>query len=541
MTDMELLRTEDSKVKIKANSGKSRFQILESSGTHLTEVSRLLTPDAVSFLTQLQWCFGATRQRLLKNRVEVQTKIDAGWRPNFLEETQFIRSGNWKVAPIPNDILDRRVEITGPVDRKMVINALNSGAQVFMADLEDSHSPVWENTLQGHINLQDAVRRTLQFTSPEGKHYSLQEKTAVLFVRPRGWHLVEKNILIDGEPMSASLFDFGLYFFHNAKECIKRGTGPYFYLPKLENHLEARLWNDVFIYAQKELGIPQGTIRATVLIETILAAFEMDEILYELKDHSAGLNCGRWDYIFSYIKKFRNDPASVLPDRAQVTMDVHFLKSYCQLLVKTCHRRGIHAMGGMAAQIPIKGDPDANRNALERVSQDKKREVNLGHDGTWVAHPGLVGVARQVFDEAMQGPNQISVPRDEWEITAADLLRAPFGEITEEGLRRNINISLLYLESWLRGVGCVPLYHLMEDAATAEISRAQIWQWIRHGKFSKEEVLKIMAEEFKKIELSVGADLYRSGKYELANQVLTQIITSHEFVEFITLPAYSCL
>ena len=541
MDEVEISEKGNSKTTGQSVTDPVRLQILSPSGANSPEVSRLLTPSAVLFLTQLQLRFGATRERLLKNRVAVQAKIDAGWKPDFLQETQAVRAGTWKVAPIPQDILDRRVEITGPVDRKMVINALNSGAQVFMADLEDSHSPVWENTVQGHLNLQEAVRRTLQFTSPEGKSYSLQEKTAVLFVRPRGWHLVEKNVLVDGQPMSASLFDFGLYFFHNAKESLSRGTGPYFYLPKMESHLEARLWNDVFVFAQKELGIPQGTIRATVLIETILAAFEMDEILYELRDHSAGLNCGRWDYIFSYIKKFRNDPACVLPDRSQVTMDVHFLKSYCQLLVKTCHRRGIHAMGGMAAQIPIKNDPDANRIALERVAQDKKREVTLGHDGTWVAHPGLVAVARKVFDEAMPGPHQISLSREEWNVTAADLIRAPSGEITEEGLRKNINISLLYLESWLRGVGCVPLYNLMEDAATAEISRAQIWQWIRHGRFAKEEVLSKVAEELKKIELNVGAALYRSGKYELANQVLTKIITSHEFVEFITLPAYSYL
>ncbi|MEO5969301.1 MAG: malate synthase A [Bdellovibrionia bacterium] len=541
MNETELSKTGNSQTAGESASERGRLQVLGSLGANSPEVSKLLTPAAILFLTQLQQRFGATRERLLKDRITVQAKIDAGWRPDFLEETRSVRAGEWKVAPIPQDILDRRVEITGPVDRKMVINALNSGAQVFMADLEDSHSPVWESTVQGHLNLQDAVRKILHFTSAEGKSYSLHEKTAVLFVRPRGWHLVEKNILIDGQPMSASLFDFGLYFFHNAKESISRGTGPYFYLPKLESHLEARLWNDVFVFAQNEVGIPQGTIRATVLIETILAAFEMDEILYELKDHSAGLNCGRWDYIFSYIKKFRNDPTCVLPDRAQVTMDVHFLKSYCQLLVETCHRRGIHAMGGMAAQIPIKNDPDANRNALDRVTLDKKREVNLGHDGTWVAHPGLVAVARKVFDESMPGPNQINVSREEWHISAADLLRAPAGEITEEGLRKNINISLLYLESWLRGVGCVPLYNLMEDAATAEISRAQIWQWIRHGKFTKEAVLKILAEEFRKIELSVGADLYRSGKYELANQVLTKIITSHEFVEFITLPAYSYL
>lgn len=553
MNDTDISKTGDTKIDLElgtarkaiapghSQSPEARFQILGGPTVNSPEVSRLLTPAAVVFLTQLQERFGPSRERLLLDRVRVQAKIDSGWRPDFLEATQSLRKQEWKVAPIPRDLLDRRVEITGPVDRKMVINALNSGAQVFMADLEDSHSPVWVNTVQGHLNLQDAVRRTLQFTSPEGKRYTLAEKTAVLVVRPRGWHLVEKNILVDGQPMSASLFDFGLYFFHNAKESIRRGTGPYFYLPKIENHLEARLWNDVFVYAQQELGIPQGTIRATVLIETILAAFEMDEILYELKDHSAGLNCGRWDYIFSYIKKFRNDPFAVLPDRAQVTMDVHFLKSYCQLLVKTCHRRGIHAMGGMAAQIPIKNDPEANRNALERVSLDKKREVSLGHDGTWVAHPGLVEVARKVFDAEMPGPNQIDSTREEWEITAADLLRTPAGEVTEEGLRKNINISLLYLESWLRGVGCVPLYNLMEDAATAEISRAQIWQWIRHGKYSQEIVLKILSEELKKIELSVGAALYCSGKYELANQILTNIITSHEFVEFITLPAYSYL
>lgn len=504
--------------------------------------SKILTPEALRFVSSLELSFGESRRRLLGRRREVQAQLDEGWMPDFLEETADIRRSSWRVAPIPTDLQDRRVEITGPVDRKMVINALNSGARVFMADFEDSHSPTWRGTIEGQLNLFDAVRKNISFVSPEGKTYNLNEKTATLMVRPRGWHLHEKHVRFRGVPISASLFDFGLFFFHNAQELIKRGSGPYFYLPKMENHLEARLWNDVFVHAQRELGIPNGSIRATVLIETVLAAFEMDEILYELRDHSAGLNCGRWDYIFSFIKKFRNHERFVMPDRAHVTMNTHFLKSYCELLVHTCHRRGIHAMGGMAAQIPIKNDAAANEAAMAKVLADKQREVSLGHDGTWVAHPGLVGLAQGVFDQKMKGPNQISVKiGDLPSILASDLLTPVEGPVTEQGLRVNINVALLYLESWLRGVGCVPLYHLMEDAATAEISRAQIWQWLKHGKFSREKFDAVYLEELKKIEAQVGKERFSQGKFNLAGDVLRSIILADEFVEFLTLPAYAKL
>jgi len=410
------------------------------------------------------------------------------------------RTSEWKVAPIPHDLLDRRVEITGPVDRKMVINALNSGAKVFMADFEDSHSPTWSGTIEGQWNLFEAVRRNIEYTSPEGKGYRLGPNPAVLLVRPRGWHLSEKHFLVDGEEVSASLFDFGLYFFHNAQELLNRKSGPYFYLPKLENHLEARLWNEVFVWAQDELKISQGSIRATVLIETLLAAFEMEEILFELKDHASGLNCGRWDYIFSLIKKLQAHPEYILPDRAEVTMSVHFLESYCRLLVHTCHRRGAHAMGGMAAQIPIKDDVHLNAVAFEKVIADKKREVGLGYDGTWVAHPGLVGVAMDVFNEKMKGPNQISDPKEPLRICAEDLLRVPQGNQSEAGLKNNVQVALAYLASWLGGQGCVPLHHLMEDAATAEISRAQLWQWVRHGKVSSEKFQDLLAHELQEVQ-----------------------------------------
>jgi malate synthase len=506
-----------------------------------TEYSKILTRPALRFLAMLQTQFGARREQLLNRRKEVQLRIDSGEMPNFLAETQEIRESEWRVAPIPAELMDRRVEITGPVDRKMVINALNSGAQVYMADFEDSHAPTWSGTLEGQVNLFDAIRRTIQFESPDGKTYSLTDQTAVLLVRPRGWHLEEKHVSLGGRAMSASLFDFGLYFFHNAQELVRKGSRPSFYLPKMESHLEARLWNDVFKFSQRELGIPQGTIRATVLIETLPAAFEMDEILYELRDHHAGLNCGRWDYIFSFIKKFRNQAEFVLPDRAQVTMNVHFLQSYCKLLIQTCHRRGIHAMGGMAAQIPIKNHPVENSQAMEKVIADKKREVELGHDGTWVAHPGLVSLARQVFDEKMPTPNQISLTRQEWNIAAKDLLTVPSGEVTQNGIRTNINVALLYLESWLRGIGCVPLYHLMEDAATAEISRAQIWQWIKHQRMSVSDFRKILAEEMDQIRNSIGEEKFQFGKYQLASEILTHIITQREFVEFLTLPAYTYL
>jgi malate synthase len=507
--------------------------------------TEILTREAIEFLAELARKFEDRRRELLERRVARQQEIAESRLPDFLPETKEIRDGDWTVAPIPDDLQDRRVEITGPVERKMVINALNSGANVFMADFEDSNTPTWENNLQGQINLRDAVTRAISFTSPEGKKYQLAERTATLFVRPRGWHLVEKGLLVDGNPISGSLFDFGLFFFHNAKELVAQGSGPYFYLPKMESHLEARLWNDVFNLAQDELGLPRGTIRATVLIETILAAFEMDEILYELREHSAGLNCGRWDYIFSFIKKFRDRPDFVLPDRAQVTMDRDFLDAYVRLLIKTCHRRGIHAMGGMAAQIPIKNDPAANERALAKVRQDKLREVTAGHDGTWVAHPGLEPVAKEIFDERMKGPNQLHVLREDVEVTARDLLKVPTGEITEEGLRLNIDVGIQYLESWLRGVGCVPIYNLMEDAATAEICRSQVWQWVRHGArmnngraVTSALVRETIAEELEKLGANQDAARFDSGKLDLAARLFDQITTGPEFPEFMTLVAY---
>ncbi len=496
--------------------------------------TEILTPEASAFLSRLARKFEPRRQELLAARGVRQQRIDAGNLPDFLPETAHIREKEWTVAPIPNDLLDRRVEITGPVDRKMIINALNSGANVFMADFEDSNSPTWQNNLEGQLNLRDAVEGTISYISPEGKRYELNPRVATLVVRPRGWHLDEKHFLVDRKPISASLFDFGLYFFHNAKQLIHKGTGPYFYLPKMESHLEARLWNDVFCFAQDELGISRGSIRATVLIETILAAFEMDEILYELRDHSSGLNCGRWDYIFSFIKKFRNRPDFVLPDRSIVTMDKHFLKSYVSLLIQTCHRRGIHAMGGMAAQIPIKNDPDANEKALHKVRQDKLREVNAGHDGTWVAHPGLVPIAKQIFDAHMKDANQIRRRPDDVRVISKDLLAVPEGNITEQGLRWNIDVSLQYLESWLRGSGCVPIYNLMEDAATAEICRAQIWQWVRHGArlsdgrpVTQEMVRNVMAEQ-----------KLQGGRIAQAAEILERMMTSPDFAEFLTLVAY---
>ncbi len=482
----------------------------------------------------------------IRGPVTPEFAIDSGKLPDFLPETEHIRNSEWTVAPIPEDLLDRRVEITGPVERKMVINALNSGAKVFMADFEDSHTPTWEGNIEGHINLRDAVNRTIAYTSPEGKPYSLQEKTATLLVRPRGWHLSEKHVLIDGQPVSGGIFDFALYFFHNVRTLLAKGTGPYFYLPKLENHLEARLWNDIFVLAQQELGIPRGTIRATVLIETILATFEMDEILYELREHSSGLNCGRWDYIFSAIKKFRQIPDFIYPDRAQVTMTTHFLRSYSLLTIKTCHRRNIHAIGGMAAQIPIKNDPQANEEALERVRADKRREATDGHDGTWVAHPGLVQIAMEEFDKVMKGPNQIERKREDVHVTARDLLAIPGGQITEAGLRNNISVSLQYLESWLRGTGCVPIYNLMEDAATVEIARSQIWQWIHHPKgvladgrkVDIELYRQLSDEELAKIKSALGEQQFAARKFGTARQLLDQIIANDQFTEFLTLPAY---
>ena len=494
----------------------------------------ILSKDALRFLARLAGEFEPRRQELLERRSERQREIDAGRFPDFLPETASIRREDWRVAPIPQDLLDRRSEITGPVDRKMVINALNSGASVYMADFEDANSPTWLNNVDGQINVRDAVNRTIEYASPEGKRYRLYEKTATLLVRPRGWHLNEKHVTVGGRQISGSLFDFGLFFFHNARRLLDSGTGPYFYLPKLESHLEARLWNDVFNFSQDALEIPRGSIRATVLIETILAAFEMDEILYELRDHSSGLNCGRWDYIFSFIKKFRNHPQFVLPNRAEVTMTRHFLKSYVDLLIQTCHRRGIHAMGGMAAQVPIKNDPVANEQALEKVRQDKLREVRAGHDGTWVAHPGLVGVANEVFDMHMKGPHQLSRMREEVRVTAKDLLEVPDGSITEEGLRWNIDVGLQYLEAWLRGSGCVPIYNLMEDAATAEICRTQVWQWVKH-RASLSDGRPVTAELVRKATDEQARSTPESAR---AVEIFKRLMTSADCPEFLTPAAY---
>ncbi len=522
---------------------------VEILATQDSQTEQILTPDALEFVVDLERRFGPRRRELLAAREERQRRLDEGERPDFLAQTADIRDGNWTVARLPADLLDRRVEITGPVDRKMIINALNSGASVFMADFEDSNTPTWSNLIDGHVNLRDAVRRTITYTDPTtSKAYKLNPQTAVLLVRPRGWHLPEKHVLVDGQPMSGSVFDFGLYFWHNAKELLARGTGPYFYLPKLESHLEARLWNDVFIYSQDVLGIQRGTIKATVLIETILATFEMDEMLYALKEHSSGLNCGRWDYIFSFIKKFANDPAAVLPDRGRVTMSTHFLRSYSKLVIKTCHRRGVHAIGGMSAYIPNKRDAVANQNAMDQVRADKEREAADGHDGTWVAHPGLVSIAKEIFDRAMPQPNQIDRKLEDVHITAADLLAVPQGDITEAGLRQNIAVGIGYLESWLRGVGCVPLFNLMEDAATAEISRAQLWQWVHHkarlndGRaVTRELCLQVIDEELAKFRQSVGEGPFGNGRYEEAANLLRELIQSGRFVEFLTLPAYDRL
>jgi malate synthase len=509
----------------------------------------ILTPDALAFIAKLHRLFDGRRRALLQDRVRVQSQLDGGWLPDFLPETAGIRQGDWVVGATPPDLLDRRVEITGPVDRKTVINALNSGASVFMADFEDANTPTWTNNLVGQVNLCDAVRRTIEYVSPEGKHYALKKQTAVLMVRPRGWHLPEKHLSVDGQPVSGAIFDFGLYFYHNVRALLKNGTGPYFYLPKLESHLEARLWNDVFVAAQRELGLPVGTIKATVLIETILAAFEMHEILWELRDHIVGLNCGRWDYIFSLIKKFRNRPEFVLPDRAQVTMTTHFMRSYSLLAIQTCHRRGAHAMGGMAAQIPIRTDPAANETALRKVREDKEREASDGHDGTWVAHPGLVPVALEIFNAKMPKANQRDRLREDVKVGAGDLLQIPSGTITEEGLRINVNVGLRYLESWLRGIGCVPIFNLMEDAATCEISRTQIWQWIKHPRGALEDgrritvglVRGVVNQELKKIRADLGAETFDRGKFDEACTIFEAVATGEPLADFLTLPAYDAL
>lgn len=521
---------------------------VEILGEVTAEFAQILTPEALQFVINLQRKFGNRRQTLLQNRLKRQTDIDNGKMPNFLDDTGHIKEGQWQVASIPDDLQDRRVEITGPTDRKMIINALNSGANAFMADFEDANSPTWFNMVQGQINLRDAVASTISLSTPK-KEYKLNDETATLIVRPRGWHLDEKHVLLDGKPISGALFDFGLFFFHNAQRQIDNGTGPYFYVAKLENHLEARLWNDVFCMAQDELGIPRGTVRATVLLETILAAFEMEEILYEMKEHSAGLNLGRWDYIFSFIKTFRNYPEFVLPDRGLVSIATHFLHSASLLLIQTCHKRGAHAMGGMMAQIPIKDDPAANDAVLEKVLEDKVREATDGHDGTWVAHPGLVQIAKNTFDKIMPEANQIHKKQEDVAITAADLLTIPQGEITEDGLRHNINVGILYLEAWLRGIGCVPIYNLMEDAATSEISRTQVWQWIHHSKgvltdgreITSELYRSLVTDELNKIKEIIGQERFSSGKFELASELFDRLITDKNLQEFLTLVAYDHL
>ena len=515
------------------------------------DARKILTHDALAFVADLVRQFGGTREALLEERKRRQEKLNAGMLLDFLPETKDIRESDWKVAPIPHDLQDRRVEITGPVDRKMTINALNSGARVFMADFEDSLAPTWENVLEGQMSMRDAINRTISFTSPEGKQYKLTaERPAVLVIRPRGWHLVEKHILIDGKPASGSLVDFGLCFYHNARNALAKGTGPYFYIPKLESHQEAGLWADVFRHAETVVGLPTGTIKVTVLIETITAVFEMDEILHALKDYCVGLNCGRWDYIFSFIKKFHTRPDFVLPDRKQVAMTSHFLSSYSQLLIQTCHRRGAFAMGGMAAQIPVKNDEEANEKAFTAVRADKEREAKNGHDGTWVAHPGLVPVAMEIFDRHLGGkPNQLDVARDDVKVTAKDLLTIPEGDITDAGLRGNISVSIHYLASWLAGNGCVPIHNLMEDAATAEISRSQIWQWVRHPKGVLNDGRDInlplfatfLTEELEAIREQVGAAAYEAGTYQQAADIFARLVEDDSFIEFLTLPAYELL
>jgi malate synthase len=484
--------------------------------------AEILTPEALAFVAALQREFRTERDRLLQARVERQAELDAGTLPDFLPETQQVRESDWQVAPAPPELQDRRVEITGPVDRKMVINALNSGARVFMADFEDANSPTWANNVEGQVNLRDANERTISLDTGE-KRYELGDDPAVLVVRPRGWHLPEKHVLVEGEPISGSLFDFGLYVFHNRER-------PWFYIPKLESHLEARLWNSVFDFAEDELELTRGSIKATVLIETVLAAFEMDEILYELREHIVGLNAGRWDYLFSLIKRFRTRPDFVLPDRAQLTMTTPFMRAYTELLVKTCHRRDAHAMGGMAAFIPSRRDPQVNETALAKVREDKIREAGDGFDGTWVAHPDLVPVAMEEFDRVLgDKPNQVDRQRDEVDVSASDLLdlRVEGGEITEDGLRTNVSVGIRYLESWLRGVGAAAIDNLMEDAATAEISRSQIWQWVRHGEITAERAREVL-----------DAELPDGGRFAEAREIFERVALADEFVEFLTLPAY---
>jgi malate synthase len=511
----------------------------------------ILSDDAVGFVAALQREFGPTRARLLARRAERQAEFEAGALPDFLPETRQVRDGDWRVAPHPADLADRRVEITGPTERKMLVNALNSGARVFMADFEDANTPTWQNMFGGQRNLIAAIDRTIDFDSPEGKRYALHDEVAVLMPRPRGWHLPERHLAVDGEPASGSLVDFGLCFFHTARRQLERGSGPYFYLPKLESHLEARLWNDVFCFAQDRLGIPRGTIRATVLIETITAAFEMDEILYELRDHSAGLNAGRWDYMFSVIKKFRSRPEFTLPDRNSVTMTVPFMRAYTELLVKTCHRRQAFAMGGMAAFIPSRRDPAVNETALTKVRDDKTRESNDGFDGTWVAHPDLVPVATECFDRVLgERPNQIGRTRDEVEVTAADLLSFPQtpGEATETGLRNDVSVGIQYIESWLRGVGAAAISNLMEDVATAEIARSQLWQWVHNSvkladgtPVTPELVRRLADEELDRVREAIGGERFSAGRFADARALFELVALNDDFIEFLTIPAYDQL
>jgi malate synthase len=516
------------------------------------EYSEILTPQALAFLTMLEREFRERRDSLLVDRTRRQLEIDSGHLPDFLSETEPVRRASWRVAPIPPDLQRRHVEITGPTDRKMMINALNSGADIFMADFEDANSPTWENLLGGHINIREAIEHRLEYTSPEGKEYKLNEKTVVMLVRPRGWHLDEKHVWVDGKPMSGSLFDFGLYFFHNARRLVEKGTGPYFYLAKLESHLEARLWNDVFQFAQDALNVVRGTIKATVLIETILAAYEMDEILYELRDHVAGLNAGRWDYMFSIIKKFRNQRDFTFPDRAMVTMTVPFMRAYCELLVRTCHKRGAHAIGGMAAFIPSRKDRKVNETAIAQVTDDKLREVGDGFDGTWVAHPDLVPVAKAVFEGKLgERPHQKDRTREDVRVTAEQLRdwRVPGGTITEAGVRNNITVAVQYLEAWLAGNGAVGIFNLMEDTATAEIARAQLWHWVHHPaayladgrKVNSDLYGRFRLEEVDKLRAALGELTFNSGKFTLAIQLLDRLVTETNFIDFLTLIAYDYL
>ena len=520
---------------------------LEVRGPMNDRYAAILSPEACAFVAGLVRRFGPRRAELLARRADRQREFDAGHLPDFLPGTAGIRSGDWQVAPIPPDLLDRRTEITGPVDRKMAINALNSGAQCWMADFEDANSPTWENVIEGQINLFDAVRRTITYTSPEGKAYALKEKTAVIVARPRGWHMEEKHLLLDGQRIPASFCDWGLHFFHNARELVARGSGPYYYLPKMESHLEARLWNDVFLYAQAAVGLPRGTVRATVLIETITAAFEAEEILYELREHGSGLNCGRWDYMFSFVKKFRNRPDYLFPDRTLITMTVPFLQAYVTHVIRVCHRHGAYAMGGMAAQIPIRHNPAANEAALAKVRADKEREAAAGHDGTWVAHPGLVQTALDAFAGVMPGPNQLHV-HPPGETTAAQMLEPLHGPITEKGVRWNLHVGVRYLEAWLGGSGAEPIHNLMEDLATSEISRSQLWQWLRYGAklddgrpVTAEMFDELLADELRQIREEFGPERYDSGHFSAAAELFLRMSKSREFDEFLSLPAYELL